>query len=325
MRRSLMCLGVMLLCSGPGTAQEDFRLGPGDEIQIDVIGEPDLIRAITILPDGTITFPYLRAFQAAGMTPQELDDHLTEALSDYLIRPEVTVTVRTLTSKQVFVFGEVTREGPMALTQKFRLIEALSLAGSFNKETADLSDVLVLREEEGKRNVHAADLETYLATGGAEGDMELRPGDVIYVPTKTDRIYVFGEVLDPGVFPYDEGMTILSGVGMARGFLDTAARHSVLVVRNSQSPTPEHFRLNLWKAAKKGDHSDNMLLQPNDIVIVPKKFISQAAVFVRQWLTEVGVESISFYERAYNLSNLKYRHEIYKNEARDPTGDIIIP
>lgn len=325
MRQPLILVGLTLITSFCAYGQGDFRLGPGDDIQIDVIGEPDLTRTTALLPDGSITFPYLRAFQAAGMTPQELDDHLTNALSEYLIRPEVTITLRVLNSKRVYVFGEVNREGPMVLDQNLLLIEALALAGSFNKLTADLSEVLVLRREEGERRVRTVDLEAFLNTGGTEGDMEVFPGDIIYVPQKLDRIYVFGEVVDPGVFPYEEGMTALSGIGIARGFLDTAARRSVLVVRNSASPTPEHFRLDLWKAAKHGEHSDNILLQPDDIIIVPKKFISEVALFVRQWLVEVGRDGMSFYEQAYNLSNLKYRHEILKNEAKDRSGDIIIP
>jgi polysaccharide export outer membrane protein len=319
MTRILSLVGAILLLPSVADAQGEFRLGSGDQIQIDIIGEPDLIRTQTILPDGTITFPYLKAFQAEGMTPQELDDHLTAALTEYLIHPEVTVTVQNLTSKRVYVFGEVNQEGPMVLTARTRLIEALALAGSFNKERANLREVLVLREQEGERKVRTADLRKFLQLGGTEGDLVLSPGDIVYVPTKMDRVYVFGEVIDPGVYPFEDRMTILAAVGMARGFLDSAARRSVLVVRNAHAPNPEHFRLDLWKAAKDGDHSDNILLQTNDIVIVPKKFISEVALFIRQWFVDVGSESMSFYEQAWNLQNLKYRTEILKDEAKNPT------
>lgn len=318
MVRSFVLLGLLLVPSTLVNAQGEFRLGAGDEIQIDILGESDLVRSLTILPDGTVTYPYLRAFQAAGMTPQELDDYLTSKLSEYLIRPEVTITVRTMTSKRVYVFGEVNEEGPMLLTAKTRLIEALSMAGSFNKERANLREVTVLREEEGERRVQTADLQAFLVAGGTQGDMVLEPGDLIYVPTKIDRIYVFGEVLDPGVYPHEEGMTVLSGIGMARGFLDSAANRSVIVVRNSDTPSPEYFRLDLYKLAKEGDHSDNILLQPNDIVIVPKKFISKVAVFVRQWLVDVGIESVRFVDQAWNLRNLDYRTKILRHEAKDP-------
>lgn len=324
MVRSLSFLGVILVLPTLAIAQGEFRLGAGDEIIIDVLGEPDLTRTLTILPDGTITFPYLRAFQASGMTPQELDDYLTEALTEYLIRPEVTIALQTLTSKRVYIFGEVNTEGAMVLKARTRLIEALSLAGSFNKQTANLREVLVLREEEAERKVRTVDLEAFLEMGGTEGDMVLVPGDVIYVPTKIDRIYVFGEVLDPGVFAHDEGMTVLSGIGMARGFLDSAASRSVLVVRNAETPNPEYFRLDLYKLAKKGDHSDNILLQPNDIIIVPKKFISKVAVFIRQWLVDVGIESIRFVDQAWNLRNLDYRTKILRHEAKNPTRDYVI-
>lgn len=325
MRSFHIAVGVFLLIVTPAFGQTEFRLGAGDEIQIDVLGEPDLARNTTILPDGTITYPYLKAFRAAGMTPQELDDYLTQALSEYLIRPEVTVTLRTMNSKRIFVFGEVNQEGAMLLNQKTRLIEALALAGSFNKQTANLAQVLLLREEDNERKVHTYDLQDFLASGGTDGDVVLVPGDVLYVPTKIDVVYVFGEVVDPGVHPYDPGVTALAAVGLARGFLDSAARRSVLVVRDADSPNPQHFRLDLWKAAKSGIHTDNIALQPGDIVIVPKKFISEVGTFVRQWLVDVGRESMSFYEQAYNLRTLSDRAKILKNEAENPSGIIIGP
>lgn len=324
MRSFVISTGILMILALPVPAQTEFRLGAGDEIQIDVLGEPDLVRTFTIYPDGTITFPYLKAFRAAGMTPQELDDYLTEALGEYLIRPEVTVTLRTMNSKRIFVFGEVNQEGAMALTQKTRLIEALALAGSFNKQTANLAQILLLREKEGERQVSTYDVAAFLATGGTAGDVLVQPGDVLYVPTKVDVVYVFGEVVDPGVHPFDQGLTALSAVGQARGFLDSAARHSVVVIRDANSPNPEFFRLDLLQATKKGILTDNIVLKPGDVVFVPKKFISEVGLWVRQWLTDVGRESMSFAEQTWNLQNLYWRTKILKNEAKNPSGDYII-
>jgi polysaccharide export outer membrane protein len=325
MRPFSIVAGIVLIFALSASAQTEFRLGAGDEIQIDVLGEPDLVRTFTILPDGTITFPYLEAFRAAGMTPQELDNYLTQALGEYLIRPEVTVTLRTLNSKRIFVFGEVNQEGAMVLTQKTRLIEALALAGSFNRQTANLAQILLLREEEGERRAHTHNVKNFLTAGGDAGDVLVQPGDVLYVPTKIDVIYVFGEVVDPGVHPYDQGLTALSAVGRARGFLDSAARHSVVVIRDADSPNPQHFRLDLLQATKKGILTDNIVLKPGDVVFVPKKFISEVGLWVRQWLTDVGRESMSFAEQSWNLQNLYWRTKILKNEAKNPTGDIILP
>jgi polysaccharide export outer membrane protein len=323
MKRFTVLLALAVFSSGSVTAQiTEYRLGPGDEIMLDVVGEPELTRTVAILPDGTISFPYLKSIKAGGMTPQELDDYMTKALAEYLIEPEVTVTVQRQNSSLVYLFGEVTRPGPMVLSQNMRLVEAIAQAGSFTAERASLREILLLREKEGERVPMTVDLETYFTTGGTAGDLYLKPGDIVYVPTKIDRVYVLGEVFDPGVYEFEEGMTALAAIATANGALDSGALRSVILIRNAESAEPEYRRLNLWNASNKGDLAENPVLKSGDILIVPKRFISKVGVFVRQFFTDSLTPTVEQYKQLYTLRNLKRQTRLLDRSTQTITPSV---
>ncbi len=323
MKHFTAVFALAILLSGAVAAQiTEYRLGPSDEIMIDVVGEPELNRTVAILPDGMITFPYLKAIKAGGMTPQELDNYMTKALAEYLIEPELTVTVQRQNSNLVYLFGEVTRPGPMVLTQNVRLIEAISQSGSFTIDRADLRHVLLLREKDGTRAPMTIDLQTYFTNGGSAGDLYLKPGDIVYVPTKIDRIYIFGEVFDPGVYEFKEGMTALAAIGAAKGPLDSGALRSVILIRNPESAEPEYRRLNLWNASRKGDLAENPVLKSGDILIVPKRFISKVGIFVHDWFTNFLTPTVQQYDQLYSLRNLTRQTRLLDSQIK--SGSTVI-
>src|SRR6266566_2937212 len=96
-------------------AGPDYVIGADDMLQISVWKEPDLTESLPVRPDGKISMPLLNDITAAGLTPLQLRDTITDRLKKYIADPRVTVVVTGMNSRRIFVTGEVTHTGPMTL------------------------------------------------------------------------------------------------------------------------------------------------------------------------------------------------------------------
>jgi polysaccharide export outer membrane protein len=121
-----------------------YVIGPEDQLRIRVWREPDVSGEVTVRPDGKITLPLIGDLQAAGRTPQALAQNVTEKLSEFLNRPEVTVEVRAVRSKKYYITGQVNRTGAFPLTVPTTVLEALSGAGGF-QQWAKRKKIVILR------------------------------------------------------------------------------------------------------------------------------------------------------------------------------------
>src|SRR5690349_14523860 len=90
-----------------------YKIGPQDALRIDVWKEPEISRTVPVRPDGKISLPLLNDVQAAGLTPMQLADVISEGLKKFINNPQVTVSVSEINSRRVYVSGEVTRPGSM--------------------------------------------------------------------------------------------------------------------------------------------------------------------------------------------------------------------
>lgn len=194
--KPLLLLLVLSLCSGllpvaasaqtegeepsePSAAQ-NYKIGVGDLLQIEVYDEDDLTKEVRVLTDGYISFPLLRSIKAAGKTVSSLEQIITEKLAaQYLVSPQVTVFVKEFSS--VFIFGEVKKPGSFPLYGKMTVFEAITLAGGFT-EVANPSKVKVIRQEDGKEVSFEVDVERLTKKGDTSGDLELQANDRVIVP-----------------------------------------------------------------------------------------------------------------------------------------------
>jgi polysaccharide export outer membrane protein len=163
----------------PTTAEEDYRIGAQDVVQIDVWKEPEITRIIPVRPDGRISLPLLNDVQAAGLTAMQLAGNIREGLTKYLNNPQVTVTVTQINSRRVFVNGEVARSGAIPLLPGMTALQALSTAGGFS-QFARIKGIYILRSEYGRQTKISYDYKQVLK--GNKEDILLQPGDVIVVP-----------------------------------------------------------------------------------------------------------------------------------------------
>ena len=125
-------------------APDEFRIGSGDKLRIEVYKDQQLSQSVQVRPDGKITLPLIGDMDATGRTPIELRDTIAKSLKDYVNNPTVTVIVVEALASQVYVMGEVTHPGTMQLHGPTTILQALAMAGGF-KEFANTKDVKVLR------------------------------------------------------------------------------------------------------------------------------------------------------------------------------------
>jgi len=160
---------------------DDYVIGPADKIKVDVWKNADLGGTVPVRPDGKISLPLLDDVQAAGLTPLELKEVLTQALREYVEDPDVAVVVAEVASPQIFLLGGVAHQGAIPLTRNLRVLDALSVAGGFS-QFADRSDVRVLRRTASGLVEHRFDYDAYLDGDAPESNFVLQPGDTIVVP-----------------------------------------------------------------------------------------------------------------------------------------------
>lgn len=157
-----------------------YVIGPEDVLIISVWKEPDLTSTLPVRPDGNISLPLLNDVPAAGLTPMQLAAAITEKLKKYVGDPRVTVVVKEINSKRIYVTGEVQHTGALQLQPGMTVLQALADAGF--TQFANTKHIYVLRTENGVERKIPVNYKR-LVKGQAGGqDITLTPGDTIVVP-----------------------------------------------------------------------------------------------------------------------------------------------
>jgi polysaccharide biosynthesis/export protein len=160
----------------------EYRIGPGDVLQIDVWKEPDAISpSIVVRPDGKISVPILGELQAAGLRPAELQELLSSKYSEFIRNARVTLTIREVHSQRVYLIGEVKREGPIRLQAPITVLQALAEAGGVT-DYAKRKKIYVLRMVQDKQVMLPFDYDAVVRGIKVEQNLILAPGDTVIVP-----------------------------------------------------------------------------------------------------------------------------------------------
>ena len=159
---------------------QEYRLGAGDKLRVEVYREPQLSQSLQVRPDGKITLPLVGDVVATGRTSLELRDSLANALKEYVTNPVVTVIVTDALAAQIYVIGEVFKPGAQVMQGPMTVLQALAQAGGL-KEFANKSDIRVLRRMIGGRTTTLS-FDYKEALRGRVDPMPLQPGDTVVVP-----------------------------------------------------------------------------------------------------------------------------------------------
>jgi polysaccharide export outer membrane protein len=158
----------------------DYVIGADDTLHITVWKEPDMSVTLPVRPDGKISIPLLNDVQAAGMTPMQLGASITEKLKKYISDPRVTVVVTAMNSQRIYVLGEVTHTGAMALLPHMTVLQALASAGF--TQFANLKAIYLLRMENGQETKMPFNYKEAIKGRGTQQNIVLKPGDTLVVP-----------------------------------------------------------------------------------------------------------------------------------------------
>jgi polysaccharide biosynthesis/export protein len=260
-----------------GAGGGDYKLAPRDQLTVAVHGQDDLTRTVRVSQSGTVTLPLLGEVKAAGLSPTELESQIEEGLRGrYLKSPKVNVTVSEYQGRQVSVLGAVNQPGAYGLkTNATTVLAALSEAHGVKDNADRVAYVVRATPRNGEPQPLPVDLEGLLRAGDGRQNVVLEGGDTVFVP-EANQYYVAGEVEKRGAYTMRRGTTVSKALTEAGGATKRAG-DVVKIIRTG--PTGEKRELppvNL-DAAMKGDRSQDLELQAQDVVVVPANGAKVAA------------------------------------------------
>jgi polysaccharide export outer membrane protein len=247
-----------------------LNLGPGDVLEISVLGIDELSRRVRVLGDGTITLPLLGNFRVEGFTVKGAEDLIARMLAAKKLvnDPHVSIFVAESVSATVSVQGAVQSPGSYDLAGRGTLLETIGRAGGATPNRG--AKILVIRgSETSNQETIALDAAQLLDEGDVAQNIGLKPGDIVVVPVaRRLRVYVTGAVRNPGAVEYSssEGITVLQAITAAGGPTERSNLKRVIIKRRSSDGKEDVIPVNA-KRIQRGKDPD-VPLERNDTVVV---------------------------------------------------------
>jgi protein involved in polysaccharide export with SLBB domain len=153
-------------------------LGAGDVFEVKVFGDPELSGIYRVASDGTVRFALIGNVAVAGLTTSQASEAIQEKLARYLVHPDVSIFVKEFNSKKIYVFGQVQRPGTFPYEDGMNIIQAITLAGGFDK-LANKNTAYVTRRVEGREQ--RLEVSIHDIREGKAPNYRLEPGDIVFV------------------------------------------------------------------------------------------------------------------------------------------------
>lgn len=262
---AILALGIVEGVS----AKEPYRIGVGDNLNIMVWNDPHLDHTLVVLPDGTITFPLVGRLRAEGYTTDGLARIISNDLKVvFKNRPTVTVMIQSLGNYRFYIMGEINKPGLYHINHRLTLLQALSMAGGFT-EDADTEHLRIVHNRTHVIQISMKGLRH--GTDPAVNRM-LEAGDLIVVPKlNISKVFVLGQVNQPGAIPYKPGMTILEAIATAGGFNRYASMGSVRIIRQKSDGKRQKIHIDINKVEDEDRIDEREVLKPKDVIFVPQR------------------------------------------------------
>ncbi|MGH6965960.1 MAG: SLBB domain-containing protein [Phenylobacterium sp.] len=209
-----------------------YLLGPGDVVEIGLVGRADFGSRARVSTDGTILLPMIGAIPAAQRTVLQLADDVRQALikGGFYADPVVRTEVVGINSRYVTVLGAVGSPGLLPLDRNYHLSEILARVGGRSGSGADF--ILLTPTGGGATQRYSI---AQLASGAPDKDPVVHNGDKIYIPTVENEVfYISGQVNSPGAFPVTEGMTVRMAIAKGGGVNENGSEKKVKIVRDGK-------------------------------------------------------------------------------------------
>ncbi len=185
-----------------------YRIGPGDELALRFLLNPDMNGPVIVGPDGRAVTPLAGAIRVADLTTDQANASLTQAYGRILRKPQVEVLITAYGSSQIYVGGEVRNPGALPIKGQLTPAQAVMAAGGL-MPTARTGRVLVIRQRrDGQLLMKDVDLKAYLTKGQGDTGFAVLPGDLVFVPrSKIAEVDLFVQQYIEGVLPFSRGVS----------------------------------------------------------------------------------------------------------------------
>jgi polysaccharide export outer membrane protein len=244
-----------------------YRLQPDDIMRVSVFGEPELTTEQVVDPQGFINMQFGGQIHAEGLTLDELIAAIEKGLSEILVEPKVQVSLTFFHRPKVYVLGQVTRPGLHEFKVGNKIMEAIAQAGSFTEAAALEKATLTHKDLQEQLPL---DLKRLFYDGDMSQNLPLQDGDTIYIPEDTkNKYFVLGEVNRPGMFRLKGDETVMEAISSAGGINQRGSLKGTCIIRGDLK-NPQRIKLDVGKLLKSADMSQNIMLQPGDVVYVPE-------------------------------------------------------
>lgn len=253
---------LLVLPALPLAAINDYLVGAGDVLRVNVYDHPDLSTTVRVNSDGNIIFPLVGSIGVSGISVSRVAETIAVALSDgYIVNPQVSVFVEEFRSRKAIIMGQVKNPGMYELSGPSTLLELISKAGGLSVGAGETVSI--------KRKPIPTALDEQLITvnlknltekGDSSQDMPILDGDNVFV-SEAGTIYVTGQVSRPNAYKVEKETSVIKAITMAGGFTDLAAKGRVKIIRKIEGA--EKVLENVPMHA---------LVQPEDVIVVPESF-----------------------------------------------------
>lgn len=296
------------------TPEEDYRLAPGDSIDVAIEDAPEISRSCRLSAAGDFELPVLGVIKAQGQTAPELAKVIAEGLrrERYLKQPIVKVTVVQFTSQYYFIQGAIKQPGIYQTEGRPSLVKLISLAGglmdnhgptalilrprksakepaTINSATNSVSHKDAAQQKEADNDLYdviKVSLSAIYQQGHFDQNFKIEPGDIVEIPP-ANVFYVAGEVTAPGVFQMKEGTTLRQAIALAQGTTFKAKLGEGIIFRDDlQTGRRMEIRIDIRQIMD--GKKEDMVIQPNDVIIVPNSRVKSVTSAL---LTALGVNS----------------------------------
>ena len=165
----------------PPETSPDYVVGPGDVLAILVWRQADMSAEVVVRPDGKISVPLLSDIDVNGLTPLQVQEKITKEAEKFVQDPNVSVMVKQINSRRVFITGQVAKPGPYPLLGTMNVLQLISTAGGL-MEYADESKILIMRTEGGKTLTIPFNYTEIVNKKNLKQNIDLKPNDTVIVP-----------------------------------------------------------------------------------------------------------------------------------------------
>lgn len=221
----------------------DYRVGPNDEIIVQLFGKDNNTHRLRVNREGVINFPSLGPISVAGLSFSEVRSSLMQRVQEQMIGVRSDITLGELRSMQIFVMGDAYKPGAYTVSALTTISQAIYYSGGFSESGA-------LRNVQLKRNgqvVRTLDLYDLLLKGDSRNDERLMPGDVVWIAPVQATISIQGEVQRPAIYEIKPGETYQDILTLSGGVTAHAYLERATIKRASSHGTRDVHSLDLTK------------------------------------------------------------------------------